>query len=148
MSNKVKAVPEGYHTITPYLIVDGADKLIEFLKAAFGATVTMTMTQPDGKIGHTELRIGDSMLMMSEARGEWPAMPVMLYLYVEDVDATYQKAIDAGATSIMPVKDQFYGDRSGGVKDMCGNQWFIGTHKEDMSPEELNRRHEAAVAAK
>jgi uncharacterized glyoxalase superfamily protein PhnB len=148
MSNKVKAVPEGYHTITPYLIVDGADKLIEFLKAAFGATVTMTMTQPDGKIGHTELRIGDSVLMMSEARAEWHAMPIMLYLYVEDADATYQKAIDAGATSIMPVKDQFYGDRSGGVKDMCGNQWFIGTHKEDLSPEELNRRHEAALAKK
>ena len=142
MSN-VKAVPEGYHTITPYLIVEGADKLIEFLKAAFGATVMMTTAGPDGKVGHTEMRIGDSVLMLSEARGEWHAMPVMLYLYVEDADTAWQKAIDAGATSVMPVQDQFYGDRSGGVKDMCGNQWWMATHKEDLSAEELKRRHDA-----
>ena len=146
MSN-VKAIPEGYHTITPYLIVQGADKLVEFMKSAFGAIVSTTMTNPDGTIGHTEARIGNSFLMLSEARAEWPAMPVMLYLYVEDVDATYQKALDSGATSVMPIKDQFYGDRSGGVKDMCGNQWWIATHKEDMSAEELQRRHEGAKQA-
>ncbi len=128
MSNE-KAVPEGYHTITPYLIVEGADKLVAFLKAAFDATVLMSTVNPDGKTGHTEVRIGDSVLMLSEARGEWPAMPTMLYLYVEDADFTYKKAIDAGATSVMPVQDQSYGDRSGGVKDMCGNQWWMGTRK-------------------
>jgi len=144
MSNNVQPIPEGYHTITPYLIVDDAGRLIEFMKAAFGATVTFAMTNPDGKIGHTELRVGNSMVMLGEARPEWPARPAMLYLYVDDVDATYQKAIDAGATVVMPVKDQFYGDRSGGVQDMCGNQWWIATHKEDISDEEMKRRHAAA----
>ena len=129
MNNNVKVVPEGYHSITPYLIVQGADKLIAFIKAVFDAKVLMSTVNPDGKIGHTEARIGDSVLMLSEARGEWHAMPTTLYVYVEDADFTYQKAIDAGATSVMPVQDQTYGDRSGGVKDMCGNQWWMATHK-------------------
>jgi PhnB protein len=127
--SKPKATPEGYHTVTPYLIVEGADKLVDFVKAAFDATVLMTTTNPDGKLGHTEVRIGDSVLMLAEARGEWHAMPTMLYLYVEDADSTWKKAIDAGATSVMPVQDQSYGDRSGGVKDMCGNQWWVGSRK-------------------
>jgi PhnB protein len=129
MSN-VKVVPEGYHTITPYLIVQGAGKLIEFMKAAFDAKVLMSTINPDGNIGHTEVRIGDSVLMLSEARAEWHAMPTTLYVYVEDADFTYKKAIDAGATSVRPVEDQSYGDRSGGVKDMCGNQWWMATHIE------------------
>jgi uncharacterized glyoxalase superfamily protein PhnB len=128
MSN-VKVVPEGYHTVTPYLIVEGAGKLIEFAKAVFDATVISSTINPEGKVGHTEIRIGDSVLMLADARGEWHAMPTMLYVYVEDVDFTWQKAIAAGATSVMPVQDQSYGDRSGGVKDMCGNQWWVATHK-------------------
>jgi PhnB protein len=124
-----KTVPEGYNTITPYLLVEGADKLVAFLKATFDATVLHTVVNPEGKLGHTEVRIGDSRVMLAEARKEWAAMPTMLYVYVEDVDFTYQKALDAGATSVQPVADQTYGDRSGGVKDMCGNQWWMATHK-------------------
>jgi PhnB protein len=127
--NTARVAPEGYHTVTPYLIVQGAGKLIEFLKTAFDATVMMTTVNPEGKVGHTEVRIGDSVVMLSEARGEYHAMPTMLYVYVEDADATYKKAIEAGATSVRPVEDQSYGDRSGGVKDMCGNQWWMATHK-------------------
>ena len=123
-----KIVPEGYHTITPYLIVEGAARLVEFLKTAFDAAVISSMTKPDGKLGHTEVRIGDSVLMLADARDQWHAMPTMLYLYVADADATYAKAIAAGATSVMPVQDQSYGDRSGGVKDMCGNQWWVASH--------------------
>src|SRR4051812_23575340 len=124
-----KTTPEGYHTVTPYLIVEGADKLVAFLKAAFNATVLMSTVNPDGKTGHTEVRIGDSIVMLSEARGEYHAMPAMLYVYVDDADFTYAKAIEAGATPVRPVEDQSYGDRSGGVKDMCGNQWWMATHQ-------------------
>ncbi|HMC58673.1 MAG TPA: VOC family protein [Candidatus Solibacter sp.] len=147
MKNNVKAIPEGYHTVTPYLIVDGAARLIEFVKQAFDAKEMLRMSGPDGRIGHTEIRIGDSMLMLSDSRDPWKPMPAMLYLYVEDVDATYQRALQAGATSVSEPKDQFYGDRSAGVQDSCGNQWWIGTHIEDVSEEELLRRHEAAMAA-
>jgi uncharacterized glyoxalase superfamily protein PhnB len=129
MNNTKNVVPEGYHTVTPYLIVEGAGKLIEFLKAAFDATIVSSTTNAEGKPGHTEMRIGDSLIMLSEARGEYRAMPTMLYVYVEDADLTFQKAITAGATAVMPVQDQAYGDRSGGVKDMCGNQWWMATHK-------------------
>ena len=128
-----KTVPEGHHTVTPYLLVEGADKLIAFLKATFDATVLHSAINPDGKIGHTEVQIGDSRVMLSEARKEWSAMPTMLYVYVDDADFTYRKAIDAGATSVQPVADQSYGDRSGGVKDMCGNQWWMATHKAQTS---------------
>jgi PhnB protein len=129
MNQAKNVVPAGYHTITPYLIVEGAGKLIEFVKAVFDATVISSTINPDGKTGHTEVRIGDSVLMLSEARGTYHAMPTMLYLYVEDADFTFQKAIAAGATPVMPVQDQAYGDRSGGVKDMCGNQWWVATQK-------------------
>ena len=127
--NTAKVAPEGYHTVTPYLIVQGAGKLVEFLKTVFDAKVMMTTVNPEGKLGHTEVRIGDSVVMLSEARGEYHAMPTMLYVYVEDADATYARAIAAGATPVRPVEDQSYGDRSGGVKDMCGNQWWMATHK-------------------
>jgi PhnB protein len=127
MSNP-KIVPEGYHTVTPYLIVKGAEKLLEFAKSVFDATVISTMKSPDGTLGHTEIRIGDSVLMLAEAREEWRTMPTMLYVYVADADATYQRSLAAGATSVRPVADQSYGDRSGGVLDMCGNQWWMATH--------------------
>ncbi|MCX6626041.1 MAG: VOC family protein [Candidatus Solibacter sp.] len=144
MSNPVKAVPEGYHSVTPYLVVQGAGKLIDFMKAAFGAREIGRLLQPDGTIGHTEMRIGDSPIMLSEAREQWKAMPTTLYLYLEDVDAAYARALAAGATPVMEPKNQFYGDRSGGVQDMCGNFWWVATRIEDLSEDELKRRHQAA----
>jgi len=136
----VKAIPDGYHTVTPYLIVQGAGQLIDFLKLAFDAQETERITAPDGAIAHAEVRIGDSIVMMSDAGGERAPMPSGLYLYVNDTDAVYISALRAGATSIVEPADQFYGDRSAGVKDPVGNQWWIATHKEDVSPEELKRR--------
>jgi len=141
----VKAIPDGYHSITPYLVVQGASKLIDFLKQAFAAKEIERLARPDGTIGHAEVRIGDSVVMMSEAGGEWQPMPGAMYLYVNDIDTTYKRALQAGATSTMEPMDQFYGDRSAGVKDPSGNQWWIATHKEDLSPEELAKRAKAAM---
>jgi uncharacterized glyoxalase superfamily protein PhnB len=141
MVMKAKPIPDGFHTLTPYLVVDGAEKTIAFLQNAFGAQYEHQPTKrPDGKIMHATLKIGDSMLMIAEASERAKASPVMLYLYVPNVDAVYQKALKAGATSVMEPADQFYGDRSGGVKDAAGNQWYIGTHIEDVSPAELQKR--------
>ncbi len=140
----VKPIPEGYHSITPYLVVEGAVKLIDFLKEAFGAEERERMAMPDGTIRHAELKIGDSMLMMGEASGEYKPMPTALYLYVTDTDSTYRRAVAAGATSISEPADQFYGDRNAGVTDPSGNKWWIATHKEDVAPEELARRAQAA----
>jgi uncharacterized glyoxalase superfamily protein PhnB len=143
-----KPIPNGYHTVTPYLIVRGAAKTIEFLKKAFGAEVLgEPMKRPDGLIMHTEVKIGDSRVMISDATEQHPPMPTMLYLYVPDVDAVFKRAVSAGGTSIAEPADQFYGDRSGGVKDPAGNHWFIGTHKEDVAPQELKRRAEAHLKA-
>ncbi|MPZ56350.1 MAG: VOC family protein [Rhizobiales bacterium] len=140
----VKAIPEGYHTVTPYLIVRGADKTVDFLKKAFGAEYAFDpMMTPDGLIMHAEIKIGDSRVMISEATEQHPAMKSMLHLYVPDVDAVYQRAIAAGGTSVMEPKDQFYGDRGGGVNDPSGNHWYIATHKEDVAPAELKKRAEA-----
>lgn len=137
----VKPIPDGYHSITPYLVVPDAPKTIAFLKQAFGATTLFEpMKRPDGTIGHAELKIGDSPLMLSEASEQCPATQAMIHLYVPDVDATYKKALAAGATSVMEVADQFYGDRSGGVKDPAGNSWYVATHKEDVAPQELAKR--------
>jgi PhnB protein len=97
------------------------------------------MPGPDGSIGHSEIRVGDSMIMLSSAREQWKAMPTMIHLYVEDCDAVYAKAVEAGAETVMPLADQFYGDRSGGVKDVAGNLWWIATHKKDISEEEMKR---------
>lgn len=139
-----KPVPQGYHTVTPYLFVDGVPKLIEFLTQAFGAQlIEGPMLGPGGKVMHAEVKIGDSVVMMGEPRGEAQSMPAMLHLYVEDVDAVYERALEAGAKSLREPIDEFYGDRTGGVKDAAGNQWWIATHKEDLSREELNRRTEA-----
>jgi uncharacterized glyoxalase superfamily protein PhnB len=141
MAAKVKPIPQGFHTITPYLVVDGAEKIIRFMKEAFGAELVLEpTTRPDGKIMHAQVKIGDSILMISDLSERAQATSDMIYLYVANVDAVYQKALKAGATSLMEPMDQFYGDRSGGVKDPAGNRWFIGTHVEDVSPAELKKR--------
>ena len=140
---KVKAIPEGYHTITPYFSVRGANKLIQFFKQAFDAEEKEIYSNEDGTIINAEMRIGDSIVMIGEAPkelGERKLMTSMLYMYVSDADAVYKKAIQAGGKSIMEPADQFYGDRSGAVEDPAGNQWWIATHKEDMSREELVKR--------
>ncbi len=137
-----KPVPDGYHSVTPYLTVTGVANLIDFLKEAFAAVETERMTRPDGTVGHAEVRIGDSMVMMGEASDAWKPMPSALYLYVADVDGVYRRALAAGATSTMEPMDQFYGDRSGGVKDPAGNIWWIATRVENLSREELERRAE------
>ena len=146
-------IPEGYHSITPYLIVKGAADAIEFYKKAFGATELMRMAQPNGKIGHAEIKIGNSPIMLAD---EYPEMGfvgpqtlsgsgVGIVLYVDDVDAVAKQVIAAGATVMRPVVDQFYGDRSGMFKDPFGHVWTIATHIEDMSVDEMNRRFEEAV---
>ena len=136
----VKPIPEGYHTVTPYLIVKGGEQLIEFLKQAFGAEEIYRSTKPDGTIGHTQLRIGDSMVELAEGNDQWKPMTSALHLYVPDTDATYRRAIEAGGTSLFEVSDTFYGDRSGGVADPSGNQWYIATRQEELSDEEVHRR--------
>lgn len=138
----VKPIPEGYHTVTPYLVVPGVAKLIDFLKQAFGAEEKERHARPDGGIMHAEVKIGNSIVMMGEPQGEFKSMPMpsMLYVYVNDVDDAYKRALQAGATSVMAPADQFYGDRNGGVKDAAGNLWWIATHIEDVSPEELAKR--------
>lgn len=132
--------PEGFHTITPYLVVENADKLVEFIERVFDGKVTFKMETETGKIGHGEMKIGDSNLMLAEASEEWGATKTLLHLYVEDVDAVYQKALDAGAESVKELQDQFYGDRSGAVRDSFGNIWGIATHFEDVSEEQLAER--------
>ena len=136
----IKPAPEGYQSVIPYLIVDGAAGLLDFVKRAFDAVEGERMSRDDGSIGHAEVRIGDSVVMISDGRDPWKPMAAALYLYVPDTDATYQSAIEAGATSLMEPADQFYGDRNAGVKDAWGNIWWIGTHVEDMPREELERR--------
>jgi len=141
MTTQVKPVPDGYHTLTPYLVVDGAERVINFMKEAFGAKpVIEPMTRPDGKIMHAEFKIGDSVVMISDASERAKATSAMIHVYVPNVDAVYQKALKAGAISIMEPANMFYGDRSGGVKDPAGNQWHIGTHVEDVSPADLKKR--------
>ena len=148
MTSKVNYKPEGYNTVTPYLIVSDAAKAIEFYKQAFGATEIMRIESPDGKIGHAEIKIGDSPIMLGD---EMPEMgyvspqslggtPVTMMIYVEDVDTVAGKAVAAGAQELKPVADQFYGDRSGSFADPFGHQWHIATHIEDVSPEEVGKR--------
>jgi len=135
----VKPIPDEYHTVTPYLVVKGAAKLIDFMKEAFGAQELVRMGGPDGAIGHAEMRVGDSTVMLADPPGSG-AMPGTVVLYVEDCDAVYKAALAAGANSERAPEDMFYGDRSGGVIDPCGNRWWIHTHIEDVSPEEMNKR--------
>jgi PhnB protein len=150
----VKPIPEGYHSVTPYLIVSGAADAIDYYKKAFGAVELFRMDH-GGKIGHAEIKIGDSPFMLAD---EMPEMgyrspkslggtPVSLMIYVEDVDTIYNQAIAAGGTQVKPLQDQFYGDRSGTLTDPFGHVWTVATHKEDVSEEEMNRRLAAVHGA-
>ncbi len=152
MKNKVKPIPEGYHTVTPYLIVHDAAAAIRYYQKAFGAKETFRMPGPDNKIAHAEIQIGDSRIMLAD---EFPAMkalsprtiggtPVSLMVYVEDVDAVQASAIKAGGTETRKVEDMFYGDRAGTVTDPFGHVWYLATHKEDLTPEEIQHRSMAA----
>ena len=132
--------PEGSPTVTPYLVCSDAKATIDFIKNVLGGTELFTLDGPDGSIGHAEYRVGDSPLMIGQGNDMHKAMPMMLYVYVEDVDSVYKKAVAFGAKSLQEPKDQFYGDRSGGVEDASGNQWYLGTHVEDVSEEEVQRR--------
>lgn len=136
----VKPIPEGYHTVTPYLIVPDVEGQIRFVKEAFDAEERSISRDGDGRIMHAEVKIGDSVVMMGESNEEFPPMPAMLHLYLENVDAVYQRALAAGATSLREPTDEFYGDRAGGVQDAYGNQWWMATHVEDVSEEEMMRR--------
>jgi PhnB protein len=141
----VRPIPDGYHTVTPYLIVRDVPRLIDFLRQAFGATEMMRAPRPDGSIMHAEVEIGDSRVMMGEASASSPPMTSSLHLYVVDTDALYHLALQAGATSLREPTDQFYGDRMAGVRDPLGNHWWIATHTENVSPEEIARRAATAV---
>ena len=151
----VKPIPEGYHTVTPYLIIEGAADAIAFYKQAFGATELFRFPTPDGKIGHAEIKIGDSPIMLADAFPEMGyngpkslgGSPVSLMLYVEDVDTVFNRAVDAGATVKEAVTDKFYGDRVGTLIDPCGHVWHVSTHKEDVSLEEMEKRAAALGAA-
>ena len=143
MKPNVKPIPEGFHAVTPYLVVNDVSKLIDFLQRAFGAEEIHRSLLPDGSIIHAEVKIGDSPVMMGQARDQWGPRPSTLYLYVQDVDALFRKAVEAGGKSLQEPKDQFYGDRSGGLEDPCGNQWWIATHIENVSHEESDRRFAA-----
>lgn len=136
----VKPIPDGFHTVTPYLLVDGVPELLDFLERAFDAQVVERMTMPDGTVAHAQVKIGDSMVMMGQALAQYPPMPCMLYLYVPDVDATYARALAAGGTSVREPVDEAYGDRAAGVADPTGNQWWMATHKEDLTSEEIAAR--------
>ena len=151
----VKPVPDGYHTATPYLIVRGASKALEFYRDAFGAEEIFRMEDESGKIGHAEMKIGNSMIMLGDESETAPhkspatlgGSPVSIVLYVEDCDALFNRAVQAGAKVERPLANQFYGDRTGGVKDPFGYSWYISTHVEDVSPEEMERRMKAAAPA-
>jgi PhnB protein len=135
MATKVRAVPEGHHTVTPYIVITDVAKLIDFAKQAFGATEVHLSKRPDGSVMHAEIKLGDSTVMMGEAGPGGKHFPGMLHLYMEDVDAVYQRALLAGAKSLREPADQPHGDRMGGVEDAFGNQWWIATHIADVSPQ-------------
>jgi PhnB protein len=151
----VKAIPEGFHAVTPYLIVDDAAKIIEFYKRGLGAQEVLRMPGPGGRIMHAEVKVGDSIIMMGE---EPPDKPIMrspksagvrtasLYVYVPDVDTTFKRALDAGAKVVTPITDMFWGDRMGTIEDPSGHHVSLATHKEEISPEEMGRRHREFVA--
>ncbi|MBI4617693.1 MAG: VOC family protein [Planctomycetes bacterium] len=133
-------LPRSYTRVIPYLVVSGATGLVEFIERALDGKTTERVPGDDGTVRHAEVRIGDSMVMVGEAGSAKEPMPAMLYVYVPDADATYRRALAEGATSIQEPADTFYGDRNAGVKDPCGNQWWVATHKEDLTPEEIARR--------
>jgi PhnB protein len=154
-TRKAKAVPAGFHTATPYLFVQGAANAIEFYKSAFKAKEIMRMPASGGRVGHAQIKIGDSHIMISDESPDMGAVgpkglggsPVMLYLYVKDVDAVVAQAVAAGAKLVHPVKDQFYGDRSGALEDPFGHLWHVATHKEDVPLKELRKRAETAMGS-
>ena len=150
-TNKVKAIPDGYHSVTPYLCIKGAQRALDFYQKAFSAEVLYKLDMPDGRIGHAEIQIGNSRLMLSDEMPEMPdaiaKSPASLggstagyNIYVEDVDARFKQAVGAGAKVRRPVTNQFYGDRSGTVEDPFGHFWTISTHVEDISPDEIVKR--------
>ena len=145
---EIKPIREGFHSITPYLSVPSADKMIDFLKKAFDAQLTFRGMRPDGSVMHTELKIGDSYLMMGEPSGNFPALQSSFYLYVKDCDTVYNRAINAGGVSMMEPTTQPSGERYGGVKDPAGNIWWVATHVEDVSAEEEARRWKVAFEKK
>ena len=146
----VKPIPEGYHSITPYLVIKGASEAIDYYKRVFGATERMRMDAPGGTIGHAELQIGDSVLMLADEHpqqgfrgpGAFGGTPVSVLLYVENVDDVWKRALQAGAKELKPLENQFYGDRMGTLEDPFGHVWSLATHVEDVSPEEMARRSE------
>ena len=150
----VKPIPEGYHSVTPYLIINGAAAAIEFYKKAFGATELFRFPAPDGKIGHAEIKIGDSPIMLADEFAEMGykgpqalgGSPVSLMIYLEDVDTVFNRAVEAGASVKEAVQDKFYGDRTGTLTDPFGHVWHVSTHKEDVSMEEMEERAKAASA--
>jgi len=149
----VKPIPAGYHSVTPYLILDDAARAIDFYKKAFGATELLRMPAPRGRIGHAEIKIGDSPIMLADESEEMGfrsarkmgGSPISLMIYVEDVDAQVAQAVAAGAKITRPVADQFYGDRTGGIEDPFGYHWYLATHVEDVPPDELERRAAKAM---
>jgi PhnB protein len=153
MTSKVKPIPEGYHTATPFLTVDNGQKALDFYKRAFGAKEVMRLEGPDGKLGYAEIQIGDSRITLSD---EFPGMnksakalggsPVAIMLYVEDADKLFKQAVGAGAKEVQPMKDQFFGDRTGSVTDPFGHRWYVCTHIEDVSPAEMKRRAAEVMA--
>lgn len=138
-----KAIPDGYHAVTPYLIVPDGEKMLRFMEDVFGAKVVERFNRPDGTLKHGEVQIGDSKIMVAQADAQFAPRTAMLNVYLPDVDAAYKRALDAGAKSLSPVSVQFYGDRSGGFEDSAGNWWWVATHVEDVSPEEIRRRADA-----
>jgi len=150
-----KPIPEGYHSVTPYLIINGAADAIAYYTKAFGATELFRMPAPGGKIGHAEIKIGDSPIMLADEAPEMGfkgpktigGSPISIMIYVDDVDTVFNQAIAAGGTEQRPLKDQFYGDRSGTLEDPFGHVWHVATHKEDVSPEEMEERMKSHTAA-
>lgn len=151
----VKKIPDGYHSITPYLYLKNAGQLLNFYKNAFGATEMMRLEGPNGKIGHAEMRIGNSIVMLADEMPEMGATSpqtlggpgVGILIYVENVDEVFNRAVAAGGKIVRPIKDQFYGDRSGTLIDPSGHQWTVATHIEDVPPEEINRRAAAYMSS-
>jgi PhnB protein len=153
MTNKVKPVPEGYHTATPYLIFQDAAPAIDFYKKAFAATEIMRMNGPDGKVSHAEIKIGDSVIMLGSAPGNDLATPqklngssVSIFLYLSDVNSTFEQAVSAGAKAVQPLADMFWGDRFGRLVDPFGHSWSLATHVEDVAPAEMGKRAQEAAA--
>jgi len=141
----VKPIPDGFHTVTPYLLVPDTQAQLEFIIHALGGSEVYAMRTPDGTLMHAEVQLGSSKVMMGQATGEYPPMPTMLYLYVADVDAAYQQAVGAGGESLQEPKDEFYGDRTAAVEDVNGNKWYLATHVENVSEEEMEKRAAKAM---